>query len=83
MFIESESKMGDAALKKLREQSRSLGSQNNPYRCIVSVLMLREGWDVNNVTTIVPLRPFTSDAQILPEQNTWTWVAPYEASRHS
>ena len=67
-FVESESKMGDAALKQLREQSRSLGTQNSPYRCIVSVLMLREGWDVNNVTTIVPLRPFTSDAQILPEQ---------------
>ena len=67
-FVESESKMSDTALKQLREQSRSLGTQNSPYRCIVSVLMLREGWDVNNVTTIVPLRPFTSDAQILPEQ---------------
>ena len=67
-FVESESRMSDTALKQLREQSRSLGSQNSPYRCIVSVLMLREGWDVNNVTTIVPLRPFTSDAQILPEQ---------------
>ena len=30
--------------------------------------MLREGWDVRNVTTIVPLRPYTSKANILPEQ---------------
>jgi len=30
--------------------------------------MLREGWDVKNVTTIVPLRPFSSSANILPEQ---------------
>src|SRR4029434_1508818 len=34
----------------------------------VSVLMLREGWDVRNVTTVVPLCPFSSTANILPEQ---------------
>lgn len=30
--------------------------------------MLREGWDVKNVTTIVGLRAFTSKSDILPEQ---------------
>ena len=30
--------------------------------------MLREGWDVQNVTVIVGLRPYTSRANILPEQ---------------
>jgi len=30
--------------------------------------MLKEGWDVRNVTTIVGLRPFTAEANILPEQ---------------
>ncbi len=30
--------------------------------------MLREGWDVRNVTTIVPLHPHSSKANILPEQ---------------
>lgn len=30
--------------------------------------MLREGWDVRNVTTIVPLRPLTAQSKILPEQ---------------
>jgi type III restriction enzyme len=29
----------------------------NPYTVIVSVLMLREGWDVRNVKVVVPLRP--------------------------
>jgi hypothetical protein len=29
---------------------------------------VREGWDVQNVTTIVGLRPYTSKARILPEQ---------------
>ena len=67
-FIENERQMSDADLKRLRELSRALDSDENPYACIVSVLMLRAGWDVKNVTTIVPLRPFTSDAKILPEQ---------------
>ena len=30
--------------------------------------MLREGWDVQNVTTIVGLRPYKSGSKILPEQ---------------
>ena len=29
----------------------------NPYNVVVSVLMLREGWDVRGVKVIVPLRP--------------------------
>jgi len=33
---------------------------SSSYLCIVIVLMLREGWDVRNVTTIVPLRPYSS-----------------------
>ena len=45
-----------------------MDSDDNPYRAIVSVLMLREGWDVRNVVVIVPLRPYTAKAQILPEQ---------------
>ncbi len=36
--------------------------------CIVSVIMLREGWDVQGVTVIVGLRPFAAKANILPEQ---------------
>jgi len=38
----------------------------NPYNVIVAVLMLKEGWDVRNVKTIVPLRP--CDSRTLAEQ---------------
>ncbi len=68
VFIENEKEIDDEDLKALRKLSRELDSNTSPYSCIVSVLMLREGWDVRNVTTIVPLRPYTSKANILPEQ---------------
>ncbi len=67
-FIESESKMKPDDLRELREMSRQLDSPNSEFRCVVSVLMLREGWDIKNVTTIVPLRPYSADSRILPEQ---------------
>jgi type III restriction enzyme len=67
-FVEDEKAIKDEDLKALRKLSRELDSNTSPYVCIVSVLMLREGWDVRNVTTIVPLRPYSSKANILPEQ---------------
>lgn len=68
VFVENEKEISDEDLKALRKLSRELDSNTSPYNCIVSVLMLREGWDVRNVTTVVPLRPFSSKAAILPEQ---------------
>lgn len=38
----------------------------NPVDVIVSVMMLKEGWDVRNVAVIVPLRP--CDSRTLTEQ---------------
>ena len=67
-FVENETDISDDDLKALRKLSRELDSGRSPYQCIVSVLMLREGWDVRNVTTIVPLRPYSAPANILPEQ---------------
>lgn len=55
-------------LELARRAAREIDSDDNPYAAIVSVLMLREGWDVRNVTVIVPLRALTAKAQILPEQ---------------
>ena len=55
-------------LDKLREASRKVDEPDNPYRAIVSVLMLREGWDVRNVCVIVALRSYSAKSQILPEQ---------------
>jgi len=54
-------------LKKLRYNANTIDDMNNPYKVIVSVLMLKEGWDVNNVTVVVGLRPYTKP-KILPEQ---------------
>lgn len=67
-FIENEKDISDEDLKALRKLSRELDQNTSPYCCIVSVLMLREGWDVRNVTTIVPLRPLSAASEILPEQ---------------
>ncbi|MBP6926183.1 MAG: DEAD/DEAH box helicase family protein [Candidatus Pacebacteria bacterium] len=55
-------------LALLRKQSNEIDSWESPYKAIVSVMMLKEGWDVKNVTTIVGLRPYASDSKILPEQ---------------
>lgn len=53
-------------LEKAREAARKIDSPENPYSMIVSVMMLKEGWDVKNVCVVVPLRAFVS--AILPEQ---------------
>lgn len=55
-------------LEKAREVARQVDQETSPVNAIVSVLMLREGWDVQNVTVVVGLRPYTSKANILPEQ---------------
>ena len=55
-------------LDKARQVAREVDFADNPVNAIVSVLMLREGWDVENVTVVVGLRPYTSKASILPEQ---------------
>jgi len=55
-------------LDKAREAARSIDLPKNRTRAIVSVLMLREGWDVRNVSIVLGLRPFTAKANILPEQ---------------
>ncbi len=62
---------GDVSKKDLdsaREVARRVDEGQSPVNAIVSVLMLREGWDVQNVTVIVGLRPYTAKANILPEQ---------------
>ncbi len=55
-------------LDKARHVAREVDDPQSPVNAIVSVLMLREGWDVQNVTVVLGLRPFTSKANILPEQ---------------
>ncbi len=55
-------------LELLRKQSNEIDSWTSPYKAIVSVLMLKEGWDTRNVTTIVGLRAYAAKSNILPEQ---------------
>ena len=55
-------------LEALRRQSNEIDDASSPYKAIVSVLMLKEGWDVRNVTTIVGLRAYSAKSNILPEQ---------------
>lgn len=43
-----------------RKDAREIGKLDNPYDAAVSVLMLREGWDVPEVSVILLLRKFSS-----------------------
>ncbi len=72
LLAEAESASGvskkDAA-EQLREIVSTVGKHGAPgehVRCVVSVQMLSEGWDANNVTHILGLRAFGS--QLLCEQ---------------
>ncbi len=55
-------------LEKLRKEANDIDTWKSPHKAIVSVLMLKEGWDVRNVTTIVGLRAYAAQSNILPEQ---------------
>jgi type III restriction enzyme len=57
-----------ADLDLARRAAREVDEPDSRIRCIVSVLMLREGWDVRNVCVIVTLRPLSAANRILPEQ---------------
>ena len=59
---------GKEELEKLRKQANDIDNIDSPYKAIVSVLVLKEGWDVRNVTTIVGLRAYSATSNILPEQ---------------
>lgn len=63
-----EKTMKPGELSFLRQASREIDSNESKYLAVVSVLMLREGWDVQNVVSMVGLRPYSADSKILPEQ---------------
>ena len=72
LLAEAESGAGSSrkdAAELLREVVATVGKAGLPgehVRCVVSVQMLTEGWDANNVTHILGLRAFGS--QLLCEQ---------------
>jgi len=55
-------------LELLRKEANAIDTLKSPYKAIVSVLMLKEGWDVRNVTVICGLRAYAAKSNILPEQ---------------
>jgi type III restriction enzyme len=72
LLAEADAGAGSSKLKeaeRLRELIANVGRPGTPgehIRCVVSVQMLTEGWDANNVTQILGLRAFGS--QLLCEQ---------------
>lgn len=65
---EAASGKNEEELRRLRKLANEIDSWDSPCKVIVSVLMLKEGWDVRNVTTIVGLRAYSAKSNILPEQ---------------
>ncbi len=66
---EDPSKKKQAHAEELRKVIATVGKPGEPgefVRCVVSVAMLTEGWDANNVTHILGIRAFGS--QLLCEQ---------------
>jgi type III restriction enzyme len=55
-----------ADLEKARIAANEIDKPGNKIRAIVSVMVLKEGWDVRNVTVVLGLRPFGT--AILPQQ---------------
>lgn len=43
-----------------RDEAKNIGSFSSPYEAVVSVFMLREGWDVSQVSIVLLLRRITS-----------------------
>jgi type III restriction enzyme len=65
---ESSSGKTKEEMDSLRKQANEIDGLGSPFKAIVSVMVLKEGWDVKNVTTIVGLRPYGAPSNILPEQ---------------
>jgi type III restriction enzyme len=65
---EAKSSKARDELEKLRKQANEIDELDSPYKAIISVMVLKEGWDVRNVTTIVGLRAYSAKSNILPEQ---------------
>lgn len=68
IHTDKEGEVTKTDLEAARTAARDVDLPASRIKVIVSVLMLREGWDVRSVSVVLGLRPFTSKARILPEQ---------------
>jgi type III restriction enzyme len=64
MMVHSD--MSEADLDKARQRLASIDDNDDPLRVVVSVLMLREGFDKTNICVVVVLR--ATEADLLLEQ---------------
>ena len=55
-------------LEIARMTAREVDTPRSRIKVIVGVTILREGWDIHNVTVVLGLGPFSANAEILPEQ---------------
>ena len=68
IHIDNTGEVRKGDLDRARQAARDVDRPGSRIKAIVSVMMLREGWDVRNVTVVLGLRPYTARAEILPEQ---------------
>lgn len=68
IHIDNTGEVRKGDLDRARQAARDIDQPGSGIKVIVSVMMLREGWDVRNVTVVLGLRPYTAKAEILPEQ---------------
>ena len=68
IHIGRDGEVSNRDLQRARTVVKSIDTDDSTVNAVISVMMLREGWDVRNVTVVLGLRPYTSSANILPEQ---------------
>ncbi len=61
-------------LDLLRKQANDIDSWESPFKVIVSVMMLKEGWDVKNVTTIVGSETLRGRFKDFARTDTWAEI---------
>ena len=68
IHIGQDGEVSSKDLERARRVVKDIDAADSPVNAVVSVMMLREGWDVRNVSVVLGLRPYSAKANILPEQ---------------
>ena len=68
IHVRTDGEITERNLPQARRVVKDIDSPESAVNAVISVMMLREGWDVRNVTVVLGLRPYTSKANVLPEQ---------------
>lgn len=68
IHIDRAGEVSSKDLERARRVVKDIDAADSAVNAVVSVMMLREGWDVRNVSVVLGLRPYSAKANILPEQ---------------